>query len=518
MNGRTDTEPRRRGFAAAACVAALALTSAGCATREAITRDVEVTCRADAAREIPREPAVTVEGRLTLEDALKLALAHNKDLQAIRKESAIAAGRVLESYSAALPRLSADAGYTRLDEVSSFNVGGQDISLGFTDNYSAGLTVRQPLYRGGAISATLRSAQLSAVLSDESIRAAVEGLVFQTAKDYFDVLLARHLVAVEEQAVKTAEAHLEDVKRKRRSGVASDYDVLRSEVEVSNFRAELIRQRNALNLGLTRLLKTMGVSQQARVTPADELTYRPMKPVLDEAMRIARANRSDIYQAELSVRLQREALRIARSAYWPQVDAFLTQKWANPDPHSSTSDEWGDAWTAGATLSLAIFDGFARRGKVAQEKARLEQAEIKRLNARETVALEVRQAVLNLEDAEELVESQAMNLQRAEEALRLVQAGYREGVNTEVEVTDANTALTRTRALYYQAIHAHVLARTNFQRTLGMLWPRAGDFPAKPGNTRPGGMPDFGGVTGVTNEAAGAAPMGEKNINQGATR
>lgn len=444
---------------------------AGCATPESIHRDIVATRQAAAKRASDSNTEVTVEGLLTLEDAMKLALTHNKDLQAVLKEQDYARGKVLESYSTALPVLSAEAGYTRLDEVSSFNVGGQNVSLGFEDNYSAGLTVRQPIFRGGAISAALRAARLSAVLSDESVRAELVDVIFQTANDYNDVLLAQHLFDVAKQAVTAAEAQLNDVKSKRNGGIASDYDVLRAEVEVSNFRAEMITQKNALALGMTRLLKTMGVSQLARVTLTDELKYRPMTPVFDEAIRIARENRPDVYQAELSVRLQSEALRVARSAYWPHVDAFFSQKWENPDPHSSTRDEWGDAWTAGATLSLPIFDGFARRGKMVQEIARLEQAEIRRLDTEEAVALEVQQSVLNLQDAEELVESQKMNLERAEEGLRLVQTGYREGINTEVEVTDANTALSRTRALYYQAIHAHVLSRLNLQRAMGILGP-----------------------------------------------
>ena len=440
-----------------------------------------------------------------MQDALKLALTHNNNLQLALKEKEYAHGRVMESYNEALPNLSADAGYTRLDEVSSFDVGGREVSLGFQDNYSAELTLRQPLYRGGAISAALRAAQLYAALSDEKIRAAVQDVIFQTARDYHGVLLARHLLAVEEQAVKAAQAHLQDVRRKRRNGVASDYDVLRSEVEVSNLQARLIRQKNALNMAVTQLLKTMGISQQARVTLADDLLYRPVRPVLEEAMRLARENRPDVYQAELSVRLQREALRIARSAYWPEVDAFFLQEWSNPDPHFSTRDEWGDAWTAGATLSLRIFDGLGRRGRVAQEKARLEQARISRLNMEEAVALDVQQAVLNLKDAEELVESQKMNLRRAQEALRLVRAGYQEGINTELEVTDANTALAQTGALYYQAIHSHVLARLNFERALGILGPPAGDFSAKAEDIGPGLPPDFGGPSETTNVPPNAA-------------
>ena len=67
--------------------------------------------------------------------------------------------------------------------------------------------------------------------------------------------------------------------------------------------------------------------------------------------------------------------------------------------------------------------------------------------------------------------SQQMNLQRAEKGLQLVQAGYRSGVRTELDVLDAQTALVQSRALYFQALYAHTLARLNVQRAVGTLTP-----------------------------------------------
>jgi outer membrane protein len=297
----------------------------------------------------------------------------------------------------------------------------------------------------------------------------VQTTIFQTTRHYTDVLLARELVGVSEQALTFADALLEDVRTKRKNGVSSDYDVLRAEVERSSTHAELIRQKNVRNLAVARLLQTIGVSQNNPVTPADELVYRPIRVKTEETMRVAQQNRPELYRAEFAVRMQREAVRVARSAYAPKIDTFFTQKWANPDPHSSMSEEWGEAWTAGIVATLPMFDGFQRRGRLAREKALLEQAEIRLVGLEEAVAFEVKQAILSVHDAEELVESQQMNLKRAEEGLRQVQVGYREGVNRELTVLDAQTALTRARAIHYQALHAHMTARLNLRRAMGTL-------------------------------------------------
>jgi len=144
-------------------------------------------------------------------------------------------------------------------------------------------------------------------------------------------------------------------------------------------------------------------------------------------------------------------------------------------------DAWGDSWTAGITATWPLFDGRAREGQVIREKAALRQKHIELLDVQERALLEVQQAVLSLRDAEEFVESQKLNQERASEGLRLANVGYREGINTEVEVTDARAALTRAKGLTYQAVYSHMLARLELQRAMGILGPRAGvtDVPAE---------------------------------------
>jgi outer membrane protein len=230
-----------------------------------------------------------------------------------------------------------------------------------------------------------------------------------------------------------------------------------------------------VDLAKSLLLKAIGVLQKGDVVLADELEYWPMKPVLEEALRIAHANRPDLYQAELEVRLQKEALRVARSEYWPKLDAFFQELWGRPDPSSVTTVEWDDTWNAGLAVNLSIFDGLGREGRVHQQKATLEQSRFRLANTQEKAFLEIRQALLTLRNAEEFVESQKLNLGRASEGLRLAQVGYREGIASEVEVADARSALTLARGLYYESVYGHAISRLNLQLAMGILGPGAGE-------------------------------------------
>lgn len=481
---RTERRPTRTVAAMLMGLAAVKWGS-GCWSVKTCPRDVAASRAQHAAaweRQLAENSAVPSVESLSLERAIELALRHNPDLQAVLHQRDIARGRVLESYGQALPRVSLHANYARLDEVNRLEIGGRTLAMGFEDNYALELAVQQPLFHGGAIPAALSAARLYARWSEEGIRSGTENVIFQTARAYYDLQLAERLLGVHEQAVQLAERLLGDARNRRRTGLSSDYDVLRAEVEVANARTELIRQRNGHHLAVARLLRVMGLPQERSVSLSDELTYE--EESWDEATAIQEAlrRRPDLVQAELLVRMQREAVRAARSAYVPKVDAFLTQKWANPDPHAPMEDDWNDAWTAGVAATLNLFDGFERRGKVVQATARLREAEAQLRAQEETVALEVRQALLSLRDSAEWVQSQRLNLQRAKEGLRLAQAAYREGTSTQLAVLDAQTALTRTQALYYQALHAHTTARLSLYRAMGRLagttWVGRGKLPA----------------------------------------
>jgi outer membrane protein TolC len=190
---------------------------------------------------------------------------------------------------------------------------------------------------------------------------------------------------------------------------------------------------------------------------------------MQEAVANAFRNRPDLFTRELSIRQQKELLAIANSTYFPVVSAFYSNTWSKPDPHNRTLIEWGKAWSAGLNAVWPLFDGFSREGSIIEQKARLKQSQIDLVDTEETALFELTKAILSIEDAAEFIESQKLNLSRAEEGLRLAEVGYREGINTQVEMIDAQSALTTAKANYYQAIYAHLAAKLYLQRAMGML-------------------------------------------------
>jgi len=411
-------------------------------------------------------------------------LVNNKVLQSIVQEREVARGERLKSYSAILPTVNLTGDYTRLDEVTSFEIDNPitgekgKIQFGDVDNYSVGLMVSQPIFAGGSIPARINSAKLLSLLTDETVRAAVQDVVYAAEHAYYDVLLSQHLLEISTDAVRSAQAHLDNVRQRQRGGVASDFDVLRAEVELSNFQAEYIQNKNAINVAKANLIKIMGVSQDSDFVLSDELLYVPSNITMEQAVETAYRNRPDLLGREFDIKMQKELLNIAHSKYFPMVSGYYSNTWAKPDPHSMMEIEWGHAWQAGITASVPVFDGFVRDGEIVVQKARLKQGQIDLIDAEETTLFELTKAQLSIENTAEFIESQKLNLTRAQEGLRLAEVGYREGTNTQVEMIDAQAALTTARANHYQAIYSHIIAKLDLQKAMGTFVMAGQDLPA----------------------------------------
>jgi outer membrane protein TolC len=130
---------------------------------------------------------------------------------------------------------------------------------------------------------------------------------------------------------------------------------------------------------------------------------------------------------------------------------------------------WGDAWYAGVAATFPLFDGLSREGEIISQRARVRQSQIDLINTEEKALFEITKSILSVQDAAEFVESQKLNLTRAKEGLRLAEVGYREGTQTQVEMIDAQSALTQARVFYYQAIYSHIIAKLNLQKAMGVL-------------------------------------------------
>jgi outer membrane protein TolC len=411
--------------------------------------------------------AAEIPARLDLETSLRLALEHNFAIRQSRARFVESEGGVMELRSGRIPTVSANAGYTRLDK--GLLEGPAGSTVGSPDQWQAGVRATQNIYAGGAIASGIRAAEASREAAAADFEASVQTALLSVRERYYAVLLAREQVEVQMQAVKLLEEELATATARVEAGSGSPFDRLRAEVALANGQPPLIRARNALRLSAVELLRAIGLpadeSAEARIV--GELRFTPDEPTLEAVLGSAQANRPELRQFERLVDASEQVVESVRAGNRPTVGLFAGYD-VQKSQYSDDLDETVDGWSAGVQASWNIFDGKATRGRVAQAKAQLQQANLRLEEARLAIATEVRSAYLGYREAREILVASQRVVEQAEESVRLARSRFDVGAATQLDVLQAQVALTESRTNEALALHDANVALARLRRAAAL--------------------------------------------------
>jgi TolC family type I secretion outer membrane protein len=401
---------------------------------------------------------------LTLDAALAYVVEHNPAL--LRKSESIREqeGVLIQARAAQLPTVAASGSYSRREDSL--------LESPFYErrSWTIDVTARQLLYAGGGTRAQIRSERERFEAARLGFTAALNDTILTLRQEFHAVLLDREIIAVHEEALRVLETALDQARARRDVGTGSDFDVLRAEVSVANEKPALIRARNAYRVAQDQLRGTLGAPpMKGAVTDLDVqgLLALPHRNVdLDAALSAAQENRPELAQQKRLIAAAEQGVRSARSGYQPTVSAIAGYEWIGPSM-TTTADNRLSGWTAGVQSSWAIFDGRATAAKVRQSQSRLKQAKFSVTELELAVELDVRRAFSSLSEADELLSTSEKVVDQARESLRLAQARLQAGTATQLDILQAQSALTEARSNLAQAQYAYVVATASLQRAVG---------------------------------------------------
>ncbi len=380
----------------------------------------------------------------TLERALEQALSRNPDAHMAQQRIA-AAQAVLDQANAAFwPRLQFQSSYTRTDNPmlafgDILNQRASSSSLNFNhvpdmDDANAKGLVTLPLYAGGKNLAGRQAAKANAEAARQENETVRAELAFQVVCAFHTVLKTRQFINAAQAGVSSLETNLGVANKRLETGALLKSDVLDIEVRLAQAREDLVRARNAEALAERALRNLLGIE-------GGEFK------VADTAPSVAAPDSGDFSgRAELAAAAQRERaaqeqVRGAKAGYLPRVSAFGSLDY----DYGTRFNQDGESYTAGALLQWDIWDGKLTRGKVREAEAQLESAHEQQRKLRLALALEVEQARLELQTANERLRVGEQTVAQASESANLIRARFEQGMALSSQLLDAETALVAAR-------------------------------------------------------------------------
>ncbi len=414
--------------------------------------------------------------RLSMDDAVKRALATGEEMRVARAQVRDANGTVTEAWSAALPHVTGSVSYTR-QFASLYEDFGVDTVIapifanspfGAANAWNVELRASQLLFASGKVGAALRGTKAYREAANATAEQTASDIALQVKRAYLEAALADQLVVIARASLDQAREHLAQVTRYQLAGTRAEYDLLRAQVDVANQEPVVVEAENA------QTLATLQLRRLVNIAPAQPLELTTLLVSPDGTLPVALldsvspANRASVVAAEASVRVREQAVKVARADRYPTLAAAATlSNQAFPDQVSPFGAEFNRNWNAEIRLSVPLFLGGKTVGAVERAQATLEQTRAQRDQETEMVGLQIEKARNDLQRAQSLVAARRLAVRQASRAHHLASVRYTNGMSTQLEVSDARLIAQRAAADEVQATRDYRLALAQLEHALG---------------------------------------------------
>lgn len=421
--------------------------------------------------------------RITLEEAVHLALENNPTLKAARQAEKASQHAVDQSRFDLLPQADLQFSYARLDPgtvrrgnvfvdvgrtlVEQFNAGDpNDIRpQAYDNNFATTLQVVQPIYNGGANWASVGLAQARAFGAQHALEDTRQEVILQVKTRYLRTLQARELLALARKSLAASEDHLASARRMLEVGLRTRTDVLRWEVQKSADEGHLVEAENNLDIALAALKEVLGVPFETALAlePLDR-EPEPLPQDLQEQIAMAARRHPGLRSAEASLDAGRAGVRLAWAAFQPRVNFVYQLGWERNNTLALDSFTF---WNATVAVQVPIFHSFSNVARLQQSKAEFKRLEERRTATERALTLQVVRARRRVESTLKRYSIAEKAVEQAEENLRVLENTYEVGLASNIDLLDGEVAYSRAQTERITAHYDYWIARAELARATG---------------------------------------------------
>jgi outer membrane protein TolC len=406
----------------------------------------------------------------TLRDAWESVSAAHREIAAASARHAAARYDLDSARAARIPQLGLASDYTRMDRAPGFSFGESLMTPPIFDGddfVQAGARVSVPLYAGGGIASSIKAAELGAEAAAEELQTVGSDIRLGVAQHYVGVLRAESAVAVASSHVASLDSHTADTKKRLEFGAVPQNDYLAASAALANARQRLLQAENLLDFSRASYNRYLNRPLGAPVALDPSLGIGMLVPGdlgLDDLVSLAESQRQELSSMALRVRALQEQSQASRAGARPQVE--LSGGYMFAENEFLDDDSF---WMASLSVRWNLFDGGRSRKQAAALSSRASALIHLRADLESMIALEVRRAWNDRNEAANRMDVAGQAVDQAMENLRVVRNRYAAGASTNSEVLDAETLREQSLSNRDNARYDFVLARLRLARAVGNL-------------------------------------------------
>lgn len=327
------------------------------------------------------------------------------------------------------------------------------------------LSGSQPIFSGQVIPA-LQMAREGREIARNSLAGAKEQVLYNVANLYYNTAAAERFVRLSEQSFSNLQDHLKTAQAKYAVGQIPRMGVLQAQIEVTRAQASLSRARNDYQNAKLALANLIGAENPIELLSAEDLTattYTAVYPAdpTAEAMK----NRSDVKVSNSQIEIARDGKNVALLAFSPVL--MLNGNIQHTDNPGSFGEE--DSWTAMLMLNVPLIQGGGRIFDLQENYSKIRQAETMHQAKKREVQLDVQSSFSKLQVTRENLAVATKQRELAEENFAITKVSFENGLATSLDLIDANQTLLGAEINETREQLNERLDTLNYMRSLGLL-------------------------------------------------
>lgn len=413
-------------------------------------------------------PGLT-QDKLTLRQAVDLILNNNQQVQIAQENVTGAELRINETKSLYWPQVSVAGSYMRMSLFSEMTIQflGQNykFKFGLPNNYNMRASVMEQVFNWGRTARTMDISRAGLDLAQDGVAMTKQMLAYQVVPLFYGTVFFKEALKVLDDNIKAFQSKRDVMSKRYEAGLASSFDMTLIEVQISSLQAQKLDFENSIAKFRIAFNALSGRDEQAPFEPAAEFAFEVARFDKDELVREALSNRIEFDQVEHQLNMGRASLDLAKAGNKPTLAATVNYEFRNgylPDIEKIRGN-----WTAMLAVSYPVFDGFRVGAQVAQAQSNLKSVEMRKTDLERTVAMEVESTLSDLKTIEQKFEIEKLKVKQAEEALRIAEDRYQNGLLSATDLVDAQNAVESARLNTLQLIYNQTLSRYNLFRSCG---------------------------------------------------
>jgi outer membrane protein len=408
---------------------------------------------------------VTDNIRFERDDAIDFALQNNPEIIQLQIDADKADAGVGEARSSFYPSLSVSGYYAYVTDVSVFMMDSVPIPIGQHENYDLQVSLQQVLFTWGKVYNAYRIANLNRDIAVMSLDRKKQEVVYAVTTAFDGLLVLEEMTKLMRESLSQLQRHEEAVQKRYAAGLVPQFELLRAQVQVANFKPTLIQTENGLNLAREGFKMLLGLPLDREFEVVGELQYAEQAYDLEELTSAALANRAEIRNLETVEKMAQAGRSIAQTANLPSVVAGAT--YDRKRPFGLGGSDWGSNVTFSIGFQLPLFSGFRNLYSYKSAALKLKEARQARENLEKAVSLEVKQSYLNFLAAQEALSAAQENVNQAVKAFEIMETRYKSGLATNLEFMDAQLASTQAKTNYLNALKEYHATIAGIRKATG---------------------------------------------------